>query len=51
MKVGDLVLDTWHDEMAIVIAVYDFGIRLRSLVNGEEYDEWTYEYIEVINEI
>jgi len=50
MKVGDLVLDTWNDGMAIVIAVYEgFGIRLKLLVNGEEYDEWTYENIEVIN--
>jgi len=51
MQVGDLVLDTWNEEMAIVIAVYDFGIRLKSLVNGEEYNEWYYENIEVINEI
>ena len=53
MKIGDLVFDTWNDGLAIVIEVYEgFGIRLKLLVSGEEYDEWVEsEYIEVINEI
>ena len=52
MQIGDLVFDTWHEEMAIVIEVYEgFGIRLKLLVSGEEYDEWVEsENIEVINE-
>ena len=52
MNVGDLVFDTWNEEMAIVIEIYiGFGIRLKSLVSGEEYEDWVEsENIEVINE-
>ena len=51
MEVGDLVLDTEMNEMTIVIALLDDGgVRLKSLVCGEEFEVWDNELIEVINE-
>jgi len=57
MEVGDLVLDLETNEMTIVIAILDdipceegYGIMLKSLVCGEEFEVWDNELIEVINE-
>ena len=48
MKVGDLVFDTEAEEMTIVIAILDGGVKLKSLVCGEEFEVWDGELIEVI---
>ena len=48
MKVGDLVFDTEAEEMTIVIAILDGGVKLKSLVCGEEFEVWDGELIEAI---